>query len=172
MNCSDSTPPPVTCKPGTSGCTIADPNNPNTPGVPCLAGSKNCTGTAPIPCDPLTTNCSGDGAKESTLQKLLDGTSKTKSVDDKAVLDPNLASQKEQLAKADLDSLVLTIKNESSTFFTPITSTDSALPIIDYGIIKGVHVQVDFNRYIEIFNTIGAVLLFLAAVYSIAIVLG
>jgi hypothetical protein len=172
INCSDSIPSPVTCKPGTPGCTVVDPNNLNLPGVPCVSGTPNCTGTVPTPCDPLTTNCSGDGAKEATLQKLSNGSSNEPLIVNKSTFDTTLPLTEKLLSEQALETTIFKIKTESSFLLHSFTVSAVSMPVIDYGVIHGVHVSIDFNRYLTIFETIGSVFIFLASCLALFIVLG
>jgi hypothetical protein len=63
------------------------------------------------------------------------------------------------------------VRSSLRNMFTPVSGAGASLPTFDYGMIHGVHVLVDLNRYASQLSYIGLAILFLAAFISVRLFL-
>lgn len=112
-----------------------------------------------------------DCAKESTLNQLMQGTGNDVTVGDASSFDDTSPDDAATAARTAYQTKFNQVKSEISQLFTFDVTATSALPVFDFGEIKGVHVVVDFNRWAIELSYFGLFILFYASVVAVRIIL-
>ncbi|WP_127027402.1 hypothetical protein [Candidatus Methylobacter oryzae] len=84
------------------------------------------------------------------------------------------ADAQQQLADvtAQLNAKVASIRQQAGAMFGAISNSGGALPVIEIGDLRGVHVVFDMNKYRDQFSVIGTLIIALAFVTALTIILG
>jgi hypothetical protein len=129
-------------------------------GSPGGSGSGDDMGTCP--------GC----ATESTLQNLMAGSGNAKAAPGSGSFDQASVDAEEAAAKAEFEALITTIRGEIESVISFDQAGPGALPVIQYGTIKGKAVSADYSRFSPQLSWLGYTILFAAAIISAMIVFG
>ncbi|MCQ8104685.1 hypothetical protein NP590_11260 [Methylomonas sp. SURF-2] len=109
-------------------------------------------------------------AQESTLQSFKAGTANTINHGTPGGFDDSLIDSETQAAKSAYADKVNQIKTQASQLLNLELSGTGALPVFDFGEIKGVHVVSDLSRFTDLIS-IGNLILFIAGFIAVRIIL-
>jgi hypothetical protein len=116
-------------------------------------------------------NCPGC-AKESTLENLMTGQGNAKGVAGDGFFDQSAVDTEETAVKAEFEALITSIRGQIEGTVSFDQAGPGALPVIQYGTIKGKTVAADYSRFSSQLSWLGYTILFAAAIISAMIVFG
>jgi hypothetical protein len=116
-------------------------------------------------------NCPGC-AKESTLENMMTGTGNAKASAGDGSFDQSAVDAEETAVKAEFEALITTIRGEIGSVVSFDQAGPGALPVIQYGTIKGKAVSADYSRFSSQLSWLGYTILFAAVIISAMIVFG